>query len=92
MAIGKPVVISDMPNFIELPAGFVYRAQTAQQFVEMVRLAHDEDCEAYRLARLEYAKSNTWRTRGDFIKQEIDKLLTHSLNQRATHDPVRQVR
>ena len=67
LACGRPIVISDMERFVDLPQGFIYRASTAEQFVEAVHRAFDEDSESATFARLSYASENTWDVRGDLL-------------------------
>jgi|APSaa5957512622_1039677.scaffolds.fasta_scaffold08452_3 glycosyltransferase involved in cell wall biosynthesis len=68
LACGKPVVISDMPHFVQLPAGCVYRASSASEFVESVYQAFREDSTAYIHQRLEIAGENHWDSRGQFLQ------------------------
>ncbi len=68
LACGRPVVISDMPHFVQLPAGCVYRASSASEFVESVYQAFREDSTAYIHQRLEIAGENHWDSRGQFLQ------------------------
>ncbi len=71
VAAGRPVVISDMPHYIEMPPGVIYRAKTAEDFVAQVRRAHAEDCDAYRELRAQIARENTWDRRGEQLLATI---------------------
>ena len=76
IACGKPVVISDMPAFLRLPDGFVYRASDAAQFVNAVHQAFAEDSDEMTRARLKFAAENTWDTRGDRLRDLLDSAQT----------------
>jgi hypothetical protein len=65
VAAGRPVVISHMPYYIEMPKGVLYRAKTAGEFINAIRQAHAEDCPAFVESRLRIAQENTWHKRGD---------------------------
>lgn len=73
LAVGKPVVISDMPNFIKFTDGIIYRANSKEKFVEQIYLAYDEDCESLRKQRVEIAKENSWEKRGLQLRKIIEK-------------------
>lgn len=73
LAVGKPVVISDMPNFIKFTDGIIYRANSKEKFVEQIYLAYDEDCESLRKQRIEIAKENSWEKRGLQLRKIIEK-------------------
>ena len=79
IACGKPIVISDMPNFVKLPEKFLYKAGTGREFVEMIRKAYEEDSTAIFEERLTYAGDNTWEKRGDsvysILQENINKKL-----------------
>jgi glycosyltransferase involved in cell wall biosynthesis len=76
IACGKPIVISDMPAFLKLPDGFVYRASDAAQFVNAVHQAFAEDSDEMTRARLKFAAENTWDTRGDRLRDLLDSAQT----------------
>lgn len=67
LACGKPVVISDMPHFIELPEGCVYQAHDETDFVDQVYKAFHEDSPEFIRTRLEIADHNHWDSRGQFL-------------------------
>jgi len=69
LAAGKPVVISDMPSFIDLPDGFIYRAFSAESFVQAIRRAAAEDSLELRNARVRLAAEHSWDRRGDTLLQ-----------------------
>ncbi len=73
LAAGKPIVISDMPNFIKMPAGVIYRAKTAETFVEKIRQAYAEDNDELVKMRIEIAEKNTWDKRGDILCDIIQR-------------------
>jgi glycosyltransferase involved in cell wall biosynthesis len=72
LACGKPIVISALPNFLNLPHGFIYRATSSSEFLEQVQRAATEDTNALFQARLDFASDNSWDARGcllhDYIK------------------------
>lgn len=78
LAVGKPVIISDMPNFIKMPDGVIYRAKTAVEFIKKIRQAYAEDNTDLIRLRLEIAKNNTWDKRGDMLHNIIRKALRSS--------------
>jgi len=73
VAAGRPVVISDMPHYIEMPPGVIYRARTAKGFVEKIRQAYTEDCQEFVDLRLKIAAENTWDKRGDVLHSIIQQ-------------------
>lgn len=72
---GRPIVISEMKNFISLPNGFLYRASNSIEFAQKIRQAAAEDSVELRKARVAFAKENSW--------DERIKILLKHLN----HDP-----
>lgn len=75
IAAGKPVVISDMPRYLELGAGIIYRARTEQAFVEQIRIAYRDDGMHLRKDRQKIAAEYTWGKRGLELKEIIDHSL-----------------
>lgn len=75
----KPVVISNMPNFIRQPKGILYRADSANDFIAKIRQAHAEDCDELRALRAKIAAENTWDKRGeqlyDLLKGALGDIL-----------------
>jgi hypothetical protein len=67
VAAGRPVVISDMPHYIQMPKGILYRAKSAREFVQKIRQAHTEDSPELVELRLRIAGENTWDQRGDLL-------------------------
>jgi hypothetical protein len=80
IASGRPIVISDLPNYIDLPKGLIYRARTAAEFIAQIRRAYVEDCNEYRKLRAEIAMDNTWDKRGDMLFSIIDRDLRGRLS------------
>lgn len=64
-ACGKPVVISNMPNFLTFPDKFVYKAATAQEFKDLIYKAYQEDNSELHDQRILYANLNSWDVRGE---------------------------
>jgi glycosyltransferase involved in cell wall biosynthesis len=73
VAAGRPSVISDLPHYITLPSGVIYKARTAQEFVDKIRQARREDCEELVRLRLKIAAENTWDKRGDMLRAIIEQ-------------------
>jgi hypothetical protein len=78
LACSCPVVITELPNLqgLEFPAGTVYIAATAEEFVKAVRRAINEDCPAFAKARLALAAENTWETRIEYF---LSLIANHDL-------------
>lgn len=74
VAAGRPVVISDMPHFLDLGAGIIYRGRNSGDFISQIRLARAEDREELRTRRLEIAQENTWQRRGGELFQLLEEL------------------
>lgn len=87
LACGKPIVISDMSHFIDLPDKCIYRARNAKEFVECVRRAYDEDCEEFMRRRIEIAEQNTWDARGNELVRLLQSLHEGSVPKPCSIDP-----
>jgi hypothetical protein len=87
IASGKPIVMSQLPNFIELPYGVVYTADSADDFVCKIRNASEEDCDEYCEIRFKIASENTWKMRGEqlhtFLKDSLGATLPEHKHTRA---------
>lgn len=68
----KPIVISDMPNFIEFPEGVIYKVTESDSFDKIVNIANKQNSDLYRKLRLEILLANTWQSRGDQIFSDIE--------------------
>jgi glycosyltransferase involved in cell wall biosynthesis len=75
LAAGKPIVISNLPHFIRLDEGMIYRSYSKESFLKKIRLAFFEDCEEYRKNRIQIAAKNSWDQRGNSLKTLINKQL-----------------
>lgn len=73
VATGKPVVISNLPHYIELPRGVLYKAQSAEDFVAKIRQAYYEDSEDLVRLRSQVATENSWDKRGDLLHATINQ-------------------
>lgn len=67
IAACRPVVISNLTNYIKMPPGVIYKAETSEDFVAKIRIAYNEDCESYIERRAQIACGNTWNKRGDML-------------------------
>ena len=83
LAAGKPIVISNLPHFIRLDEGMIYRAYSKESFLKKIRLAFFEDCEEYRKNRIQIAAKNSWDQRGNSLKTLINKQLEINQNPEA---------
>jgi hypothetical protein len=74
----KPIVISNLPHYIDLPYGVIYKAKDRQDFVTQIRKAFHENNESYVRLRQQIALENTWDQRGDalfdLLKQDLPAL------------------
>lgn len=75
IAAGKPIVISDLQNYVMMPRGVFYRARTAEEFVEIVQKSHLEDCEEFWSSRRAIAAENTWDKRGEQLHGYLKEAL-----------------
>lgn len=80
LAAGKPIVTSVMPNFIKLPDGVRYQAVDANDFVDKLILAANEDTDKLIKTRLAIANDNTWGKKGDALYAYIESFLTDRNN------------
>ncbi|MEX2592076.1 MAG: glycosyltransferase [Anditalea sp.] len=69
LAAGKPAVITNLPNVQhwEFPPGTVYKANTGEEFVEMIKKAYVEDSHHLIDQRIDLAKNNSWDKRADLL-------------------------
>jgi glycosyltransferase involved in cell wall biosynthesis len=63
LACGKPVVAGGVGNLMPLPEGFVYRADSAEEFVALVFRAKREDSRDLARQRIQFAMDHTWESR-----------------------------
>jgi glycosyltransferase involved in cell wall biosynthesis len=80
VSTGKPIVISDLPHYIQLPRGVLYKANSPKDFVAKIRQAHSEDCEEFVRLRLKIAAENTWDKRGDMLYSIVQQDLGEKLS------------
>ena len=73
IATGKPIVISNLPHYIDLPRGIIYKANSAEDFVASIRQAFAEDSELLVRERAKLASDNTWDKRGDMLYAIIQR-------------------
>lgn len=74
LASGRPVVISDMKHYVNLPDGCLYRAQTRDEFIQQIRRAVRVDCTEFQETRWSVACENTWDRRGEQIHSHMKEL------------------
>ena len=63
IAAERPVVISNMPHFIDLGPGIIYRAGSPEEFIERIGTAVREDGEELRRRRRRIAEESRWEGR-----------------------------
>ena len=78
IASGRPLVISNLQNYIEMPEGVIYRAQDAEDFRLKVLKAANDDCDQFRAMRRRIASENTWNMRGEQLWGYVNHLLPAS--------------
>jgi hypothetical protein len=76
----RPIVISDLPNFLNFPYGVIYKSGSADAFISNIHKAVDEDNDELRKVRFDIASENTWEHRGDQIKKIIDRFIQPAIN------------
>lgn len=81
LAVGKPVVASNLPALVSMDDGLLYRAASLEEFVTVVRRAFNEDNDALREKRLAIARENTWDARGDELRVVIEGALARRTRQ-----------
>lgn len=69
----KPIVISNLPNFLTFPHGIIYKSTSADEFISNIQKAVEEDSDQLISLRLKIANENTWLKRGSQIKGAIDR-------------------
>lgn len=75
LSAGRPVVISDMKYYLEVPDGVLYRASSPDEFVAEIRRAHESDCREFRDLRRKIAAENTWDQRGEELHGYLKSAL-----------------
>jgi hypothetical protein len=71
ISVGKPIVISDLPNYLEMPEGVFYKAKDENDFIEKIKKSVNEDCLMYRQTRVTISDQNTWDSRGLQIYENV---------------------
>lgn len=75
IASGRPLVISDLPNYIRMPEGVIYKAKDAEDFRLKVLKAATDDCDELQTMRRRIASENTWSKRGDQLWGYVSHLM-----------------
>lgn len=86
IAAGRPVVISDMPNFIDLGPQVIYRARTAGEFVQQIRAAAAEDDDRARSLRRAIAEEHSWERRGSELFKMLEEAVARRSGSSRDHD------
>jgi glycosyltransferase involved in cell wall biosynthesis len=73
LAAGKPVVIADLETIRDwaFPPGCVYRAGSANEFVDKVQQAYREDNSELSRLRADFARRNSWDERVNVLLERI---------------------
>ena len=74
LAVGKPVVSTDLPEVRQFP-GVVYLAHNAEQFEQMIETALVEDCPELRKRRAQVARENSWQIRAKAIVANMERAI-----------------
>jgi hypothetical protein len=75
IAAAKPIVISNLPHFMQFPHGVIYFANDEKEFVNKIREAYKEDNNNLIQLRLKIASENTWNIRGNRLFNIINSSL-----------------
>jgi len=75
LAFGLPIVTRKINNLADLPKGFVYQADSAEEFTAKIAEAAEGNSVALRKNRMAFAKENTWEKRGKEFKNLLEKYL-----------------
>lgn len=71
IALGKPVVSSDLPYLIKLDKGVIYKASDSKGFVSTIKKAHEQDSVNFRLKRLKIAQAHHWDSQSKRLARYI---------------------
>ena len=74
LALGKPVVVTNMQGY-EAYSDVVYVSRDYDEFSDNIRKALEKNKKGINLQAIKIAQTNTWRTRVNFISQEIQDLV-----------------
>ncbi len=89
LALGKPVVVSPLPNLAawDLPPGVIYQAGSEEEFLRMIDRAYDEDDVAMFHRRLKCATENSWPRKIDQLLELLGLRSEAVEDQVGVHDP-----
>lgn len=74
LAMGKAVVATKTKT-MEFFADFVYLAETAKDYITLIRVALAENNDAFKSKRIDFALTHTWQESVKKMTNEIDKML-----------------
>jgi GT2 family glycosyltransferase len=74
LSAGKPVVAVDLPD-LRPYRDFYYPVRSKEDFVAQIEIALGEDTGEKRAARINFARSHTWRRRYDDLNTAFSKLF-----------------
>jgi hypothetical protein len=69
LSVGLPAVITNLPNTKHwvFPDNIIYKANTDNEFTEMIRIAYETDTMPLIASRIKIARDNSWDTRADLL-------------------------
>ena len=73
LSFGLPIVTREILNLYELPEKFVYQSKNVKDFVNNVLKACGENSSEITNKRIEFAKKNTWDSRGEKFITLVNK-------------------
>ena len=63
----RPIVMPEMPNYIDLGADILYTFKRSENFIQTIREAYYQDSHDKQLVRQKVALQNTWANRGELL-------------------------
>lgn len=73
LAVGKPIISSSLKNLISLPAAFVYKSNSKEDFLKNIIESVAADNEYLKASRIEYSSLHTWDARGHELFEILAK-------------------
>lgn len=79
LATGKPIVSTPLASIVDYRS-YLSLAEGKAQWLESIATALDEDSENLPLERKKLAKANSWQSKVDIIRGELEKASTDKVN------------
>lgn len=83
LACGKPIVSSLMRDLIDLPEGFLYFSENAEDFVNKVIKAKRDDSLYLKNLRIDFAMENDWEKRA----KQMHEIIHNDMFSKLDHQP-----